>query len=84
VAQAVYVTAYRSSWRSTARDYLTTVIGSFAQLPEKFAELDRQEPLTLKAMKSTDSSAFSKMIFKQLQLNDIKTLVKNRLQTGTV
>lgn len=64
--------------------YLTTVIGGLDQLPEKFAALDQKKPLTLKAMKSTDSSAFSKMIFKQLQLNDVKTLVKNRLQTGTV
>ncbi|MGH7908652.1 MAG: hypothetical protein ACRENW_02245 [Thermodesulfobacteriota bacterium] len=64
--------------------YLTTVIGGLDQLPEKFAELDQQEPMTLKAMKSTDSSAFSKMIFKQLQLNDVKTLVKTRLQTGKV
>jgi hypothetical protein len=64
--------------------YLNTVIGGLDQLPEKFAELDQQEPWTLKAMKRTDSTAFSKMIFKQLQLNDVKTLVKNRLQTGTV
>jgi hypothetical protein len=66
------------------QQYLTTVIGSLEQLPEKFAELDQREPLTLKAMKSTDSTTFSKMLFKQLQLNDVKTLVKNRLQTGTV
>jgi hypothetical protein len=64
--------------------YLATVIGGLDKLPEKFAELDRQKSLTLKAMKSTDSSAFSKMIFKQLQLNDVKTLVTNRLQTGKI
>jgi hypothetical protein len=64
--------------------YLTTVIGGLDKLPEKFAELDRQKSLTLKAMKSTDSSAFSKMIFKQLQLNDVKTLAKNQLQTGKI
>ena len=64
--------------------YLATVIGGLDKLPEKFAELDRQKSLTLKAMKSTDSTAFSKMIFKQLQLNDVKTLVTNRLQTGKI
>lgn len=64
--------------------YLTTVIGGLDKLPEKFAALDQKEPLTLKAMKSADSSAFSKMIFKQLQQNDVKTLVKNRLQNGKV
>ena len=64
--------------------YLTTVIGGLDKLPEKFAALDQLEPLTLKAMKSTDSSAFSKMIFNQLKQNDVKTLVKNRLQTGKV
>lgn len=64
--------------------YVTTVIGSLDKLPEKFAELDQQESLTLKAMKSTDNSAFGKMLFKQLLQNDVKTLVKNRLQSGKV
>jgi len=64
--------------------YVTTVLGRLDQLPEKFAELDREQPLTLKAMKRTDSAVFSKMIFKQLRQNDIKNLVKNRLQTSKI
>jgi hypothetical protein len=64
--------------------YVATVIGSIDQLPEKLAALDREQPMTLKAMKSNDGSAYSKMIFKQLRQNDVKTLVKNRLQAGKV
>lgn len=64
--------------------YVTTVMGSLDKLPVKFAELDRDKTWTLKAMKSTESLTFSKMILKQLRDNDVKNLVKNRLQNTEV
>ena len=64
--------------------YVTTVMGSLDKLPVKFAELDRNKTWTLKAMKSTDSLTFSKMILKQLRDNDVKNLVKNCLQHSKV
>ena len=66
------------------QQYVDTVIGTIDMLPQKFAELDQDESWTLKTMKSTDSSAFSKKIFKQLHNYDVKNLVINYLINGNV
>ncbi len=64
--------------------YVATVMGTIDKLPQKFAELDHNESWTLKTMKNTDRSTFSKEILKQLQKYDVKNLVVNCLQNGIV
>lgn len=66
------------------QQYVATVMETIDKLPQKFAELDHNETWTLKTMKRTDSSTFSKTILKQLRKNDVKNLVINCLQNGKV
>jgi hypothetical protein len=66
------------------QQYVATVMGTIDKLPQKFSELDRTESWTLKTMKNTDCSAFSKKLLKQLQKYDVKNLALNYLQNGIV
>ena len=66
------------------QQYVATVMGTIDMLPQKFAELDQNESWSLKAMKSTDCSNFSKRILKQLREYDVKNLVINYLINGIV
>lgn len=66
------------------QQYVTTVMGTIDKLPQKFSELDQNGGWTLKTMKKTDCSAFSKNLFEKLQIYDVKNLVLNYLQNGIV
>jgi len=66
------------------QQYVATVMGTIEKLPQKFAELDQKEDWTLKKMKNTDRSTFSKKLLKQLQKYDVKNLALNSLKNGIV
>ena len=66
------------------QQYVATVMGTIDKLPQKFSELDQNGSWTLKTMKNTDCSAFSKKLLKQLQKYDVKNLALNYLQNGIV